>query len=173
MQLKTNLSVKEFRTRFAHHVSPEYAAGIHTTDEGMWISGKTTKTDFTFQITRPAASSLLDPQAIGKMTRTDDGCDVSWKIRRPRGAMLALGLSSLLATAAILPMGWMSYLTAMTAWVKEPALWGQAIFFIALTLGCLVGLILSLRILFYIPKKKRERLHNAVRQIVGEEHILE
>ena len=173
MQLKTDLSVKEFRTRFAHQVSPEYAAGIHSTDEGMWISGKTTKTDFIFQITRPAASSLLDPQAIGKMTPTDDGCNVSWKIRRPRGAMIALGVSSLLAAAAMVPTGLMTYLAAVTAWVKEPALWGQVVFFTAITLACLVGLIFSLRILFYIPKKKRERLDHTVRQIIGEEHIIE
>ena len=172
MQVKTLLTVKEFRTRFAKTVSPEYAAGVHTTADGMWISGKSTKTDFYMQVTKPGAASLLVPQVHGKILRTEDGCNVSWKIRRSKGAYIALGISAALSMAVAFPLAYTAVSALQAAWFSDPRFWGLGISFALITVAALAGAALALCLLFCTTKRKRAQLHAEMLRIIGEENLV-
>ena len=172
MQVKTSLTVKEFRTHFIKNVSPEYASGVHTTADGLWISGQSTNTDFVMQITKPSVASPLAPQARGKITRTEAGCDLKWSVRRPTPTYVALVICVVLSAFVLIPLGFVAFNAIYTALVSNPSLWGMGITFGVLSLLTVTGLVLSLRLLLHVSKRKKERLTRELLRIIGEENLI-
>lgn len=171
MQLKTTLSVMEFRDRFAHKTAPEWAVGSHVTKEGLFPSGKTDRKSFTLKIGKANVNPLL-PMAFGTLTKTDAGCDVSWKVRRSTGGYGLLTAVGIVAGVLLYFFGLLSVAAVQVAATTNPELLFNAVSlaFFALVLAAIFVTCLTMAV--YIPRKAKARLEEHLREVVGEENIV-
>lgn len=172
MQLKTTLSVKEFRDRFSHKTSPEWAIGSQVTPEGRFPSGRLEKGGFVLRISK-AAVHPLTPEAKGTVTAEDGGCTLSWKVRRRAAGMVLLLVMAAIAAVVAYCFGPVSVMALIVSVEQDPSMWGSALILSGISLAMLALGVWSVLLCFWVPRKTQARLEAHLRRVVGDEHIAE
>lgn len=172
MQLKTNLSVKDFRDRFSHKTSPEWAIGSQVTPDGRFPSGRTDRQGFVLRISK-ASVNAFTPEARGRIIETDEGCTLDWKVRRRPAGVVALLIAVAIAAVAVYCFGPVSVAALIVTLKGESALWGSALILGGLSLLVTAIGVGSLVMVFYVPRKTKDRPTAHLRRVVGKANILE
>lgn len=171
MQLKTTLSIMEFRDRFAHKTAPEWAVGSHVTKEGLFPSGKTDRKSFRLKIGKANVNPLL-PMAFGTLTKTDAGCDVSWKVRRSTGGYGLLVGVGIVAGVLLYFFGMLSAAAVQIAVTSNPELAFNAVSLSLFALVLAAVFVACMAMALFISRKAKARLEAHLREIIGEENIV-
>lgn len=172
MQLKTNLTVSEFRDRFSHKTSPEWAIGSQVTAEGRFPSGRLEKGGFVLRISK-AAVHPLTPEAKGTVAAGEGGCTLSWKVRRRPAGIAMLLVAAAIAAVAIYCFGPVAVAALIVSVKHDPSLWGSALTLGGISLAMLALGVWSVLLCFWVSRKTRSRLESHLRRVVGNEHIVE